>query len=156
MIRIVCRSVTDITELIDLIKEKYSSDYRRIWSLEEQEIGVFLHEHIGIIGGNVFTIMTLIDFNKSTKNCEVSVKYVGGALSFIGTGRSEDFISAMTKDIAKLADDKGWTYEIQKMKIRAAGSKCPHCGAAYKYPKEKRREDGSVDCQNCGKSFTPE
>lgn len=155
MIRITCGNVTDINELFNLIKDKYCNDFSKIWSLEEKEIGIFLHEHIGIPAGNVFTIMTLVDFNKSTRNCEMSVRYVGGAVSLIGIGRSEDFISTMTKDIARLANENGWTHEIEKIKIRPAGSMCPHCGASYKYPQEKRREDGSVDCQNCGKSFAP-
>lgn len=146
----------DVTDLIGLIKEKYSNDYRRIWSLKEKEIGIFLHEHLGIIAGDMYSIMTLIDFDKSMKTCEISIQYVGGAFSMIGMGRSEDFISTMTKDIAEFVDRKGWTYEIKKAKLRPAGSKCPHCGAAYKYSKEKRREDGSVACQNCGKSFVPD
>ena len=156
MIRIVCEGVMDITDLIGLVKEKYSNDYRRIWSLKEKEIGVFLHEHLGIIAGNVYSIMTLIDFDKSMKTCEISIRYVGGAISLIGIGRSEDFISTMTNDIAEFADGKGWTYEIKKAKVKPAGSKCPYCGAAYRYSEKKRREDGSVDCQNCGKSFLPE
>lgn len=155
LIRVLCENVAEINGLIELIKEKYAIDYRRTWSLEDREIGVFLYEHLGILAGNTFTIMTIVDFDKLSGTCEVSVRYVGGAMSLIGIGRSENFITTMINEISRFADEKGWIYEVKKIKVKPAGSPCPHCGATYKYPKEKRREDGSVDCQNCGKSFSP-
>jgi predicted Zn finger-like uncharacterized protein len=143
--------VASVEDLIELIKDDYANDYRRVWSLSDRVIGIFTHESIGL---SVYSIMTVFDYDSKEESCELLIRYSGGALSLIGTGRSEDFITGMAKAISSLAEHKGWQCRIEKAKVRPAGAQCPRCGASYKYQKKKIREDGTVDCQNCGKPFT--
>ena len=154
--RIFLKNVKEISGLIELIKKDYANDYRRIWSLEDRTIAVFLNETIGVIGQYTFTIMTILDFSPRENQCEVLVQYVGGNMSFLGTGRSEDFLKDMKNSIESLAKEKMWEFEVVPVKIRSTGTLCPHCKKAYKYPKEKIERDGTVKCQNCGKPFVIE
>ncbi|MFQ5833978.1 MAG: hypothetical protein ACE5H4_14835 [Candidatus Thorarchaeota archaeon] len=155
MIRILLDNVTPIEDLIDLIKDGYANDYRRIWSLSERVVGLFMHESIGWLAGNVYSIMTVLDYDPARRSCDLLIRYSGGALSLIGTGRSEDFISDMVRAISGLAEQKEWLYKIERAKVKPAGEECPYCGASYRYPKEKVGEDGTVECQNCGRPFAP-
>ena len=152
-IRILLQNVEEINSLLELIKSDYANDYRRIWSLDERKIAILLHERLGVVGSYTFTIMTIVDYSVEEKQCELLIRYVGGDMSFLGTGKSEDFIKEMMSSIENLANENMWKIEIEKVKIRAAGSQCPKCKAAYKYPKDKVREDGTVECQNCGTPF---
>jgi predicted Zn finger-like uncharacterized protein len=154
--RILLKNVKEISSLIELIKKDYANDYRRIWSLEDRTIAVLLHETIGVIAQYTFTIMTILDFSPKESQCEVFIQYVGGDMSFLGTGKSEDFVKVMKRSIESLARKKMWKFEVVPVKIRSAGTPCPHCKKAYKYPKEKIEADGTVKCQNCGKPFVIE
>jgi len=156
LFKVKCSNVTEIKGLVEVIEDKYAPYYRRRWSLHDREIGIYLYEHLGTYSGSVFTIMTIVDFDMNTDTCDVDVRNVGGAMSLIGMSKAEDFVTRLINEITDYADRQGWTYEVERVKTRPAGSQCPNCKAAYKYPKENRREDGSVDCQNCGKPFTPE
>jgi predicted Zn finger-like uncharacterized protein len=111
------------------------------------------NETLVLFGADTFSIMTILDYSIGENSCELLIRYAGGGLSLLGSGSSEDFVKEMTNAIVALAEEERWIYEVEKVKIRAAGSQCPNCKAAYKYPKEKVREDGTVECQNCGKPF---
>ncbi len=152
-IRIQLQSIKEIDSLLELIKSNYANDYRKIWSLNERTIALLLHETMGFFGASTFSIMTILDYSIGERSCELLIRYTGGGLSLLGSGSSEDFVKEMTNAIVALAEEERWIYEVEKVKIRAAGSQCPNCKAAYKYPKEKVREDGTVECQNCGKPF---
>ena len=152
-IRIQLQSVEEIDSLLELIKSNYANDYRKIWSLNERTIALLLHETLGFFGADTFSIMTILDYSIAERSCELLIRYAGGGLSLLGSGSSEDFVKEMTNAIVALAEEENWKYEVEKVKIRSAGSQCPNCKAAYKYPKEKVREDGTVKCQNCGKPF---
>ncbi len=152
-IRIQLQSIKEIDSLLELIKSNYANDYRKIWSLNERTIALLLHETMGFFGADTFSIMTILDYSIGERSCELLIRYAGGGLSLLGSGSSEDFVKEMTNAIVDLAKEKNWIYEVEKVKIRAAGSQCPNCKAAYKYPKEKVRDDGTVECQNCGKPF---
>ncbi len=152
-IRIQLQSIKEIDSLLELIKSNYANDYRKIWSLNERTIALLLHETMGFFGASTFSIMTILDYSIGERSCELLIRYAGGGLSLLGSGSSEDFVKEMTNAIVALAEEERWIYEVEKVKIRAAGSQCPNCKAAYKYPKEKVREDGTVECQNCGKPF---
>ncbi len=153
-IRIHLQDVEEVGSLIDLIKNNYANDYRRIWSLNDRTIGILLHETIGLFGAaSTFSIMTILDYSIGERSCELLIRYAGGGLSILGSGSSEEFVKGMTNAIVALAEEENWICKVEKAKIRAAGSQCPNCKAAYKYPKEKVREDGTVECQNCGKPF---
>ncbi len=152
-IRILLQNVEEVESLLELIKKDYANDYRRIWSLDDRTIAVLMYERLGVIGGYTFTVMTIVDYSIEDRFCEIQVRYVGGNLSFLGTGKSEDFIKEITSSIETLAKEKLWKFQVEKVKIRNAGTPCPNCKKAYRYPKEKIREDGTVECQNCGKPF---
>ncbi len=152
-IRIQLQSIKEIDSLLELIKSNYANDYRKIWSLNERTIALLLHETLGFFGSDTFSIMTILDYSIGESSCEILIRYAGGGLSLLGSGSSEDFVKEMTNAIVDLAKEKNWIYEVEKVEIRSAGSQCPNCKAAYKYPEEKVREDGTVECQNCGKPF---
>ncbi len=152
-IRIQLQNIKEIDSLLELIKSNYANDYRKIWSLNERTIALLFHETLGLFGADTFSIMTILDYSIGENSCELLIRYAGGGLSLLGSGSSEDFVKEMTNAIVALAEEERWIYEVEKVKIRAAGSQCPNCKAAYKYPKEKVRADGTVECQNCGKPF---
>jgi len=152
-VRIQLQEVKEVDRLVDLIKNNFANDYRRIWSLNDRTIGILLHETIGIFGADTFSIMTILDYSVGERSCELLIRYAGGGLSLLGAGKSDDFIKEMINAITDLAKEKNWLYELKKVKIRNAGNQCPNCKAAYRYPPEKVRENGTVECQNCGKPF---
>ena len=152
-IRILLKNVEEIDKLLELIKSNYANDYRRTWFLDDRTIALFLHERLGVIGQYTFTVMIIVDFSPEEDQCEVSVRYVGGSLSFLGTGKSEDFIKQLKKKIESLAEVMMWKCEVTPIKIRAAGTVCPHCDKAYRYSKDKIQANGTVNCQNCGRPF---
>lgn len=151
--RILLQNVEEAESLLELLKKDFANDYRRIWSIEDRTIAVLVYERLGLIGGYTFTVMTIVDYFIEEQICEVHMRYVGGNFSFLGTGKSEDFIKIITSRIETLAKENLWKVEITEVKIRNAGTLCPNCKKAYKYPDEKVREDGTVECQNCGKPF---
>ena len=67
MIRIELEGISEIEDLIELIKTSYANDYRRIWQIHERTIGVFLHESIGVPGTAVYSIMTTLDLTRRTR-----------------------------------------------------------------------------------------
>lgn len=152
-IRIRLRNIDEIDSLLELLKNDCANDYRRTWSLDDRTIAVLIYERLGLVGGYSFTVMTIVDYFIEEQICEIHIRYVGGNFSFLGTGKSEDFIKEITSSIEDLAKEKLWNFEVEKIKIRNAGSQCPNCRAAYKYLKENVRENGTVECQNCGKPF---
>ncbi|MFW9944521.1 MAG: MJ0042-type zinc finger domain-containing protein [Candidatus Sifarchaeia archaeon] len=154
MIRIRLEGVSVIEDLVEFIKTSYASHYRRIWQIHERTIGIFLHESIGIPETIVYSVITTLDHSKSDEGCELSIMYAGGSMSLIGLGRFESFTKRMKDAICELAEQKGWRFKVERMKVKPAGEMCPHCGAAYRYSHEKIREDGTVICQNCAKVFS--
>ncbi len=142
----------DAEEVIRLLKEKHGADYSRIWRIHEHTIGVFTFEWTGVFAGHV-NLITL-DHDKNLKKCEVTILGAGGGLpSLDSVVGSDDPGKRAVKDLANLANERGWEISIEKAKIKSRGTQCPNCGSAYVYPKEKIKADGSVICQNCGKQF---
>lgn len=142
-----------IESILELLKKDYANDYRRFWSLDDRTIAILVYERLGLIGGYTFTVMTIVDYFVEEQICEIHIRYVGGNFSFLGTGKSEDFINKITSSIEILAKENLWNFKVEKVIVRNAGTPCPSCKKAYKYPEEKIREDGTVECQNCGKPF---
>ncbi|MDH4213210.1 MAG: zinc-ribbon domain-containing protein [Candidatus Thorarchaeota archaeon] len=144
-----CSNAEDI---IRLLQEEHGADYSRIWRIDGRTIGVFSFEWTGVFAGYV-SLITL-DHDKILEKCEVTIIGSGGGIpSLDSVVGSDDPGKRAVKDLANLANERGWEISIEMAKIKSRGTQCPNCGSAYVYSKEKIKADGSVVCQNCGKRF---
>jgi predicted RNA-binding Zn-ribbon protein involved in translation (DUF1610 family) len=142
----------DAEEIVGFLNEKHGADYSRVWHIGNRTVGVFSFEWTGDFGGYV-NLITL-DHDESSAICEVTIIGAGGGFpSFDSVIGSDNPGTRVTQDLASLAKEHGWQIHIEQAKIKPRGSRCPICGAAYVYSKDKIRKDGSVICQNCGKLF---
>ncbi|MFW9961136.1 MAG: MJ0042-type zinc finger domain-containing protein [Candidatus Thorarchaeota archaeon] len=144
--------------IIRLLQEEYGADYSHIWRIDGRTIGVFSHRipglrsWTGVYAGYV-SLITL-DHDKILEKCEVTIIGSGGSIpSLDSVVGSEDPGKRAVKDLADLANERGWEISIEMAKIKSRGTECPNCGSVYVYSKEKIKADGSVVCQNCGKPF---
>jgi predicted RNA-binding Zn-ribbon protein involved in translation (DUF1610 family) len=145
----------DAEEIVRLLNEKHGADYSRVWHVGNRTIGVFSFEWTAAFGGYV-NLITL-DHDKTSGVCEVIIIGAGGGVpsfdSMFGSGSPR---TRAARDLASLAKEHGWQIHLEQAKIKPRGSECPLCGAAYVYSKDRIRRDGSVICQNCGKTFSIE
>jgi predicted RNA-binding Zn-ribbon protein involved in translation (DUF1610 family) len=142
----------DAEEIVRLLNEKHGADYSRVWHVGNRTIGVFSFEWTAAFGGYV-NLITL-DHDKTSGVCEVTIIGAGGVVpsfdSMFGSGSPG---TRAARDLASLAKEHSWQIQLEQAKIKFRGSECPLCGAAYVYSKDRIRRDGSVICQNCGKTF---
>ena len=149
--KVIIRS-PDAEDIIRLLKQRHGADYSRIWRIHNHTIGVFSFEWTGISAGYV-NLVTL-EHDRTSGRCEVTIIGAGGGIpSLDAVMGSDDPGKRAVKDLANLAKEHGWEISIEKAAIKSRGSQCSNCGSAYVYSKDKIGADGSVVCQNCGKSF---
>jgi len=126
--------------------------WNKTWSFEGMVIGFFEYKPRLVHGDCVVNLIVEID--SISDKSEVRVQPHGGGGSLSDWGRIETYWKKVRYDLVDLANEHGWKCEIVKLRYR--GEVCPYCTAIYSYQKGKILDDGSVNCQNCDRNFTPE
>ena len=146
----------DIEELLEFFSDSDSTILKRVWGTEYRINAVFVqemhtkHMYIGQ------TLIIIVDHDVRKDACKVeAMRLPGGSESMVAFAAAADAEPEFQKIVEELAQNHGWPYETHVVPESYRGSKCPSCGAIYVYPREKILSDGSVRCQNCGRSFVP-
>ncbi|MCK5151008.1 MAG: hypothetical protein KAQ65_04170 [Candidatus Thorarchaeota archaeon] len=126
--------------------------WKKTWSFEGMVVGFFEFKPRLLHGDCVVNLIVEID--SITDKSNVRIKPHGGGGSRHDRGRIETFWKKIRADLVALANEHCWKFEIVKPKYR--GEICPYCTAIYSYQRDKILDDGSVNCQNCNRNFTPD
>ncbi len=143
----------EIETLFASLREDYSSILQKIWGSGEFVNGVFIHSERVLRTMSEQSITIIVQHQKTRRECEVTVVCSGGGegLLRIDFGSESGAESTFLNYLRNLAKVNGWRLDRKFPGLK--GTTCPFCNAFYIYRENVVREDGSVVCQNCNRSF---
>ena len=152
MVTLVIRSI-EIDPLLSLLRQDYSDKLEKVWESGRMINAVFIRSELAIRTMSEQTITIIVQHYKDDRECELTIISSGGGegLLRIDFGSQAAAESTFLKKIEHLARIHGW--ELSRKYPGRKGAGCPFCDAYYLYLETHIQDDGSVVCQNCGKSL---
>ncbi|NHI90540.1 MAG: hypothetical protein EAX87_13550 [Candidatus Thorarchaeota archaeon] len=146
----------EIETLLSRLREDYSNIFEKVWKSEDFVSGVFIHSERVLRTVSEQSITIIVQHQITKRECEVIVVSSGGGggLARIDFGSENAAESTFVDYLIALAREHGWEFHLKYPGHR--GATCPFCHAFYFYKESKLQDDGSVVCQNCNRSFSPE
>ncbi len=152
MVTIIIRNI-EIDPLLSLLREDYSDRLEKVWESGGMVNAVFIRSELALRTMSEQTITIIVQHYIKARECEITVISSGGGdgILRIDLGSEAAAESAFLKKVEHLAKLHDW--EVSRKYPGHKGSECPFCDAYYLYSEKSIQDDGSVVCQNCGKSF---
>lgn len=145
----------DIEKILKLLREQGTIEWSRTWPMIDGLLAMIIRKPSGSTHYSV-PFPTLFEYQESNKICHVHAfpEYSSLTHARDGTAAYEGAWTAwrdLRSEMISLARIHGWKYEEPPPHYN--GTKCPFCGAIYKYEVVRDGTLITVICQNCGKEF---
>ena len=143
----------DIEVLFELFREHYSNTFEKVWEGANTINAVFIGTEIAYRTASEQSTTVIVIYDIERNECEITAVTHGGGTGLlrIDWGSQSAAQNTFHKRLIELAKRHGWS--VSRIHPPSASVKCPNCGASYKYNEDQIRLDGTVECQNCLKSF---